>query len=103
MPRHKFTPPTVEQVRDYAKELKFDIDAQYFHDYYTARGWRLKNNRYMRDWKAALRLWYNRSLRERDKARKDYIRPSYATQRGKDKLTAKERYLRDLNEQPSEN
>ena len=56
----KFSPPTVDEVREFCAERKNDIDAAYFIDYYTARGWKLTNGRTMADWKAAVRTWEKR-------------------------------------------
>ena len=52
-----FQPPTVDEVRAYCKERNNNIDADYFVDYYTARGWKLSNGKQMVDWKASVRTW----------------------------------------------
>lgn len=51
-----FIPPTAEEAEQYCKECGFDIDAEYFVDYYTACGW-MVGKRKMRDWRAAIRYW----------------------------------------------
>ena len=51
-----FDPPTVEQVRDYCRERKNDIDAQAFVDHYTANGWMRGKNK-IKDWRACVRTW----------------------------------------------
>lgn len=55
--RKRFTPPTVEEVRQYCEERKNGIDAERFIDYYTARGWELKQGQKIKDWKACIRTW----------------------------------------------
>lgn len=52
----RFTPPTVDDVQAYCDERQNGIDAQHFVDYYTARGWKLKNTP-VKDWKACIRTW----------------------------------------------
>ena len=52
----KFQKPTVEQVENYCKERKNDIDAQKFVDYYDSIGW-LVGKKPMKDWKACVRTW----------------------------------------------
>ena len=52
-----FTPPTIEEVQEYCDERMNNIDAQHFHDYYAARGWKLKDGQKMQDWKACVRTW----------------------------------------------
>ena len=54
--RFKFVKPTLAQVAEYAKEIKFDLEPQQFLDYYDANGWRAGKNP-MKDWKAAIRTW----------------------------------------------
>lgn len=56
-PRSKFTPPTIDQVSDYVKELDGTIDPNSFIDYYQARGWKLNNGTAVKDWKACVRTW----------------------------------------------
>ncbi|MBQ6483093.1 MAG: hypothetical protein IJI45_18460 [Anaerolineaceae bacterium] len=53
----RFTPPTLEEVRDYVTERGSKIDPAYFHDYYTARNWELSKGRKVKDWKACVRTW----------------------------------------------
>ena len=51
-----FSPPSVEEVRAYAKENKIDFDSAKFVDFYTANDWRLGTAK-MKDWKLAVRVW----------------------------------------------
>ena len=52
----RFVPPTPDQVRAYAAEKGYDIDADRFVDFYTSKGWMVGKNK-MRDWRAAVRNW----------------------------------------------
>ena len=52
----RFIPPTIEQVIEYCKERKNNIDAEQFIDYYTTNGWKVGKNK-MKDWKASIRTW----------------------------------------------
>ena len=54
--RHRFIPPTVEEVKAYCTEKGYSVDAQRFVDYYTSNGWKVGKNS-MKDWKAAVRTW----------------------------------------------
>ena len=54
--RHRFVPPTVDEVRTYCEEKGYTLDADRFVDYYTFNGWMVGKNR-MRDWRAAVRTW----------------------------------------------
>lgn len=62
--KRKFTPPTVDEVRAYAQEKGYSINAEHFVDYYTSNGWRVGRNP-MKDWQATVRTWASR-----DKAQK---------------------------------
>lgn len=55
-----FTPPTLQQVKDYALELGKIEESQRFRDFYQSKGWMIGRSK-MRDWKAALRRWVPRS------------------------------------------
>ena len=65
--RQRFTPPTVDDVRQYCYERGNNIDAEAFVDYYTARGWKYGQGRPVVDWKAAVRTWEKREKKEEPK------------------------------------
>ena len=54
--RHRFSPPSVDDVRAYCTENGFRVDPDRFVDFYTSNGWRVGKNP-MKDWKAAVRIW----------------------------------------------
>ena len=55
----RFSAPTVDEVRAYAQEKGYNVDAEHFVDYYTSNGWRVGRNP-MKDWKATVRTWASR-------------------------------------------
>ena len=58
--RTRFTPPTVEEVAEYAKEKGYaGFSAQRFVDYYASKGWVVGKSP-MKDWRAAVRGWVSR-------------------------------------------
>ena len=57
-----FTPPTVEEVKQYCYERHNSVDPQVFVDFYESKGWMVGKNK-MKDWKACVRTW------ERDNTR----------------------------------
>ena len=57
--RARFVPPTVEEVRAYCQENGYQINPEYFVDYYTANGWMVGQKK-MKDWKATVRNWNRR-------------------------------------------
>ena len=59
----RFAPPSLEEVSNYCKELKNGIDASQWIDFYTSKGWFIGKNK-MKDWKAAVRTWENRTKGE---------------------------------------
>ena len=54
----KFTPPSIDQVKEYCKERKNNVDAERFINFYESKGWMVGKNK-MKDWKAAVRNWEN--------------------------------------------
>jgi hypothetical protein len=59
----RFAPPTVNDVKDYAWENGYKIDAERFVDFYTSKGWMVGKSK-MKDWKAAVRNWAARDKKE---------------------------------------
>lgn len=62
--RGRFSPPTVEEVREYCRERGNGIDAEQFIDFYQAKGWMVGKNK-MKDWRASVRNWERRDTKER--------------------------------------
>lgn len=52
----RFTPPTVEEVREYCIERNNGVDPAMFVDFYISKGWKIGKNK-MKDWRAAVRTW----------------------------------------------
>lgn len=56
----KARPKNAMEVTEYAKTINFNLDGELFVDYYKAQGWKQKNGRPLKDWKAAVRTWARR-------------------------------------------
>ena len=52
-----FVPPSVDDIRNYCKERRNQVDAQSFVDFYTANGWVQGKGKPIKDWKACVRTW----------------------------------------------
>lgn len=52
----RFTPPSIEEVREYCNERENGIDPERFVNFYESKGWLIGKNK-MKDWKAAVRNW----------------------------------------------
>jgi phage replication O-like protein O len=57
--KNHFTPPTLQEVTQYCRERRNNIDPQAFIDFYESKGWLIGKNK-MKDWKAAIRTWERR-------------------------------------------
>lgn len=55
-PRVNFTPPDVEEISAYCLSRNNGIDAENFHDFYSAKNWFIGKNK-MINWQAAVRTW----------------------------------------------
>lgn len=51
-----FVPPSLEEVAAYCREIQSTVDPAYFHDFYTANGWKT-GDRSIKNWKAVVRTW----------------------------------------------
>lgn len=54
--RSVFTPPTLEEVKDYVSEKGYSIDPVKFWNFYESKGWMVGKNK-MKKWKAAVANW----------------------------------------------
>lgn len=52
----RFTPPTVNEVREYCNERLNFVDAESFVDHYESNGW-MRGKTKIKDWKACVRTW----------------------------------------------
>ena len=62
----RFTPPSVQEVQEYAKTESLAIDADRFVDFYGTKGWMVGKNK-MKDWQAAVRNWARTSQEQTPK------------------------------------
>ena len=61
--RKRFIPPTLSEVQAYCKERNNNVDAETFVNFYQSKDWYVGKNK-MKDWKAAVRTWENKSRQE---------------------------------------
>lgn len=70
----RFTPPTIEEVKDYFSERKaFDESEEFFH-YHESKGWKVGNAK-MANWKAAVVTWIRNDFKGQQKAHFDRNKP----------------------------
>ena len=55
----RFVKPTIDELKDYMKEIEFNGDAEYFYNYYESNGWVVGRAK-MKDWKSAVQNWKRR-------------------------------------------
>ena len=56
----RFTPPTLEEIKDFIVANGYTmVDAEVFYNHYTAIGWKV-GKASMKDWRAAVRGWHSR-------------------------------------------
>ena len=56
----KFTKPTLDEVKDYAKKIDANIDCENFIDFYESKGWYIGKTK-MKNWKACVNTWKRRT------------------------------------------
>lgn len=59
----RFTPPSLEEVKNYCLSRNNNVDPEAFINFYTAKGWKIGSNT-MKDWKAAVRTWETRGAQK---------------------------------------
>lgn len=77
--RRKFTPPSIDEIKQYCLEKKYTVDAGQFFNFYSAKGWKIGKNT-MQDWKAAVNTWQNRNNEQNGRTKKND--PNRAKQEG---------------------
>lgn len=70
---HKFTPPTLEEVKEYAKEANLNVDCDKFYTYFTTpddsgRTWIDSKGNPVKNWKQKLITWAGRERPSRPKS-----------------------------------
>lgn len=58
----RFTPPLLQEVKDYCLERKNLVNVEKFHGFYESKGWMVGKNK-MKDWKAAIRNWESSEIK----------------------------------------
>ena len=67
----RFTPPSVQEVKDYCQSRNNNIDPETFVDHYEANGWMRGSNK-IKCWKACVRTW-EKSPRQQKAAKLNQI------------------------------
>ena len=61
--RKRFSPPTVDEVREYCQSRSNGIDPEAFVAFYASKGWKVGRSP-MKDWKQAVITWEKRRKQE---------------------------------------
>lgn len=59
----RFTPPTIEEARDYFLHLKAVDESEVFYHHFQSAGWKLSGGQKMASWQSAIINWIKRDLR----------------------------------------
>lgn len=68
--KKKFQKPTAEEIQQYCLEKNYNVNAEYFIDYYESNGWKVGKNP-MKDWKATVRTWNSRNKQDNKVKKKE--------------------------------
>lgn len=60
LPKKKFTPPTVDEVKKYLDSVGSKVDAEAFVAFYDSKNWMVGKNK-MASWKSAIVTWEKRN------------------------------------------
>jgi phage replication O-like protein O len=70
----RFTPPSIDQVREYCLERKNNVDWKKWYNFYSAKGFMIGKNK-MKDWRAAVRTWEDKKNNNTPTAHTDNKNP----------------------------
>lgn len=59
----RFSPPTIEEVKQFIAEKGYSVNAESFFSYYESNGWMVGRNK-MKKWQAAVAKWHNTNYGE---------------------------------------
>jgi len=71
-----FIKPKVEEIFNYCKERKNNVDSKAFYDFYESKGWFVGKNK-MKDWKAAVRTWEQRESSNKKNTSRSDVKPDW--------------------------
>ena len=71
----RFSPPSMDEVRDEVERLGYAVDPERFIAHYESNGWRVGPNK-MKSWKSALVTWHKRQKEEDAKRQSLFPRAS---------------------------
>lgn len=60
---NKFVIPTILEIKNYCLEIKNNVDAEKFFNFYESKGWMVGKNK-MKDWKACIRTWESKETHQ---------------------------------------
>ena len=79
--RKSFVPPTVDEIRAYADSIGYNLDAQFFFDYYNTAGWKRSDGKPVLNWKQTMQSWKKRDEGKQTQGRsKEWKNPALAYQ-----------------------
>ena len=58
--------PTLTDIERFVEENGFAVSASEFYDYYTSQGWKKGNGMPVKDWRACVRSWNRKAMKEAD-------------------------------------
>ena len=66
-----FSKPTIQEIADYCKENNYQVDAEYFFNYYESIGWKVGNHP-MKSWRSAAKNWHIREMKKKQPANSNF-------------------------------
>lgn len=64
--KKRFVPPTLDDIKAYCNEKGYNIDCQFFYDYYNSADWKDKNGDPVKSWKQRIVTWSKRDDQRRN-------------------------------------
>ena len=65
-----FTPPTLDEIKEYCKQRNNNIDPQYFYDFFSVSNWIDSNGKQVKNWKQKIITWERNNQQRNDNSKK---------------------------------
>ncbi len=82
--KKKFIPPTLEEIEEYCKERKNNVDSKAFYDYFNEGNWVDSKGNKVKNWKQKIITWEKNNTQLKKKTREQEYREQLERMRKKD-------------------
>ena len=94
--KERFTPPTLEEIKDYIQEKKMNVSAEKFYDYFTEGKWVDSKGKKVKNWKQKLITWNSYTKKQNDSVPEWFDKKIESEQLSKEEENELENELKEI-------